>query len=187
MSNRLVLRALAKHHMKTIEQKSNFGQFSYTITAEIGDEVNAATTRLAIGGLADAGFRAAGSSVEKGLVEAKLIDKDTKRADISYGEETARKVESLAQAALDKLTTEKGYPKMTFVVTGQHEYGESNTATKEAEAVFVQLAKLVGGEAKAIEKLGVENREAAVLACKAKLQEQKKAAQAAALESLVNA
>lgn len=121
--------------MKTIEQKSNTGRFAYTITAEVGDSVNDATTTLCVGGLADAGFRAAGSAVDKALVKAGVATKDTKRSEVDYTEANRAIVAKAAQEALDKLTSDKGYPAMTFEVTGEHVFGESVSAMAMATAL----------------------------------------------------
>lgn len=171
----------------TIEQRSNTGRFAYLLTAEIGADVDAPTKVLTISGLANEGFRASGSAIDRALIAAGLATKETKRADVEYSKESAAVVQKAAQAALDKLTKEDGYPEMIFEVTGEHVYGEGqNVLTKEATTLFENIVKglrehdktLTPGAAEAavIGKLGATDRDAAILVCKGKLQAMKKAA-----------
>lgn len=173
--------------MKTIEQKSNTGRFAYVLTAEIGTDVDAKSTVLCISGLANEGFRASGSAIDRALIAAGLATKETKRADVEYSEESAAIVQKASQEALDAQTKTKGFPQMTFVVTGEHVYGEGqNVLTKEATTLFENIVKGLRekdetlpkeeAEQAIITKLGAVDRYAAILVCKAKLQAMKKAA-----------
>lgn len=126
--------------MKTITFKSNFGRFAYNVESEIGDDVNAETTNLAIRGLADTAFRGVASDVEKGLVKAGKMTKDTKRSDVEYSTESAGIVQSLAKAKLDAIAKEATLPMMVFTVTGEHVYGESGEVSRvQATELWTQV------------------------------------------------
>lgn len=122
--------------MKNIKFESNFGRFNYSITCEIGEEVNEATTELALQGLANVGFRAVASEVNKALVKAGLAEKTTARADIGYGNEAVAVITSAAQAKLDKLASDEGLPGMTFNVSGEHVFGETEVSRKRATELW---------------------------------------------------
>lgn len=119
-------------NMKTItSEKTNFGRYGYTLTVEIGDEVNDATTKLVLGeALPNLGFRAVGSEVEKALVAAKVMTKDTKRSDVPYSLETSKLIAEKAQAKLDAFCTKEGYPAILFAPTGEHVYGEGQANSR---------------------------------------------------------
>lgn len=133
--------------MKEITFNSNFGRFAYSITTTIGDDVNALTQNLCLRGLADTGFRAVASEVEKALVKAGHATKDTKRSEIEYSDEAAEIVATAAQAKLNAIRVEKDddgksvevLPEMTFRVTGEHVYGEQEASRKMATAMWESI------------------------------------------------
>lgn len=124
--------------MKEITFSSNFGRFGYSITTEVGTEVNDATAALATEGLANVGFRACGSAIRKALVgkakdvNGKDVDKKTTTADIAYSAETAELIRAAAQGKLDELAkgsdTSAALPVMVYSATGEHEYGEGGAS-----------------------------------------------------------
>lgn len=126
--------------MKQIEFKSSFGRYDYSIIAEIGEEVNEATTKLALQGLANVGFRAVGSEVEKALIKAKFTTKETKRGDIPFSEEIASLLADSAQAKLDKLAKDEGLPDMIFSVLGEHVFGDQSVGKEALKAATAYLA-----------------------------------------------
>lgn len=125
--------------MKEITFDSNFGQFNYRITAEIGDEVNEMSTNLCVRGLADTGFRGVASEVEKALTKAGFSTKDTKRSEIEYSDEAALVIQETAQSKLDEIATKANLPAMTFEVTGKHEYGDQEQSRVMATAMWSQV------------------------------------------------
>lgn len=125
--------------MKNITFKSNFGRFAYTITCEVGEEVNEATTALCLQGLANVGFRGVASGVEKALVAAKLMTKDDKRDAVAYSDEAGITVMESAQKKLDEIAKKDGLPHMSFEVTGEHVFGESEASRKMATALLNQI------------------------------------------------
>lgn len=169
------------------------GQFNYILEAVIPDTTDKGVVALVSNeGLANLGFRAMGSGVEKVLIEQGLHSKDAARKTVDYSESTAEVIRTAGQAVLDTECKKQGYPTITLTMTGQHVVADS-AATKEAEALFMMLVngvmidgKLTGGlgERGAIAKLKADSREAAVQTCKVKLQMEKKALQAAALAKL---
>ena len=84
--------------MKTITVSSNLGRFATSASAQIGDDVNDATTELCKSGLLNELFRQGGSAGEKALLEFLKLPKETKRADIPYSDEAA---EVLAKAMME--------------------------------------------------------------------------------------
>lgn len=131
--------------MKTIKFKSNFGRFAYSATTEIGDEVNDATTKLCVIGVGDCCFRAGGSGAEKALVEGKFMTKDQSRSEVAYSPEAAAVV---AQAFNAKLAGIGGVPKITLVVTGEHQYGETQVSRVMATKMYEEYATLPAGDPK---------------------------------------
>lgn len=139
--------------MKEITFKSNMGRFAYTITAEVGEDVDAKSTNLCIRGLADTGFRAVASDVEKALVKAGGTDvngapvsKDSKRSEIGYTPERATLVQTTAQAKLDEVSKKDLLPAMVFEVTGEHEYGETGASPMVRATTFVNTLIAAGQE-----------------------------------------
>lgn len=177
--------------MKTITtEKSNFGRFGYTLTTTIGDEVNDATTALVVKeALPNLGFRAIGSEVEKALVKAGVMTKDSKRSEVSYSLETSKLIATAAQAKLDAIAKKEGYPEISYSPTGEHVYGEAGEKpTKEATELWTKVQGLQGDAFEAaLKKLGLGedyDDDSGILACKAmltKAREAAKVAQAAAL------
>lgn len=139
--------------MKQIEFKSSFGRYDYSIIAEIGEEVNESTTKLALQGLANVGFRAVGSEVEKALLKAGHTTKETKRGDIPFSKEIAFLLAESAQAKLDKLAKDEGLPDMIFSVLGEHVFGDQSVGKEALKAATAYIAAGKGEVVrKAIEK-----------------------------------
>lgn len=126
--------------MKTIEFKSNYGNFDYRMTAEVGDEVNAATTVLCLQGLANICYRVAGSSVDKalGVKERKGVvfsDADGERINAAVSKKLTEML--VKDATLVPL-------KLSFAVTGEHEWGAGADApSKKAEELWTRVQGLV--------------------------------------------
>lgn len=121
--------------MKEIKFTSYVGRFAYSITAEVGEQVDAKSTALCIRGLADTGFRAMATEVEKALVkhggndvDGQPITKDTKRNAIGFSEERKLVVETAAQAKLIEVAEKDGLPDMLIEVTGEHVVGEGGAS-----------------------------------------------------------
>ncbi len=123
--------------MKTIEFKSNFGRFAYTVVAGIGDDVNVSTTNLAIRGLADTSFRGVASDVEKTLVKAGVMTKETKRSEVEYSTTTAKLISDAAQKKLDEIAKDAVLPAMVFSISGEHEYGDTGASPMARATAFV--------------------------------------------------
>jgi hypothetical protein len=75
--------------MKEVTFTSNWGRFNYAISAQVSDTLTGPELATVKQGLANCGFRAVGSGVEKALVTAKAMHKDD-----------SRKVAESAEAAL---------------------------------------------------------------------------------------
>lgn len=185
--------------MKTIEFKSNYGNFAYRMTAEVGDEVNESTTALCVEGLANICYRVAGSAVDKALG----VKKGEGRKALAYVPSLGDEVDAAVSKKLKELEGKEvalTALKLSFMVTGQHVFGEGSDApTKEATEMWTKVqaltetpAELATGMAKgakfekALAALGLAEDytdESGILACKAKLTAAKLAAkqQAAAL------
>lgn len=186
-------------NMKDITFKSNFGRFEYEITATIDPEVfrtlpfvdggstdaekatavsearmQAQFTNLAMRGLADTGFRGVSSDVEKALVDAKLMTKEQKRAEVVFAKETAVLIAEKAQTKLDEIAKKQNLPAMFFRVTGEHVFGEAgDKPTKEATDAWTKLQALPEEQFKVVLKglgLGEDyTDETAILAVKKQL------------------
>lgn len=173
--------------MKTITFESNYGNFSYRMTAEIGDEVNAATEVLCTQGLANICYRVAGSSVDKALGVKE-------RKGVEYSDNDGERINAAVSDKLTKMLLEektKGLAplKLSFAVTGQHEFGSTSDApSKEATELWVKVQAMQGEKfEKALKVLGLNEDytdESGILAAKKFLQAAKKAAQVAAAAAL---
>lgn len=182
--------------MKTIEFKSNYGNFAYRMTAEIGEDVNAGTEALCLQGLANICYRVAGSNVDKalGVKERKSVNYSGSLGD-DIDTAVSKKITEMEKkdAGLVPL-------KLSFMVTGQHVFGEGGDApTKEATEMWTRVQGLdeekfvvamralgfkvegTGGAAKLVDEY---DDAAGILACKKKLTEAKAAAKAQAASLL---
>lgn len=116
---------------------SNYGNFDYTIGAEIEDsELSPLAVELAKQGLANIAYRVAGSAVDKALA----IDPKVGRRSVEYSEEAGEKIDASVKATLAKLEAaeKNALPKgVTFTVTGKHEFGEGG------ESAMVRATNLV--------------------------------------------
>lgn len=175
-----------KIQMKKIEFKSNYGRFEYKMTAMIGDEVNAATEQLCLQGLANIGYRIAGSNVDKGL-GAKV------RKEVEWSEQTGEQINGFVATALKKLEEKEGSLlrslKLDFAVTGEYQPSSAGPSeSKEAKDMWAVIAALAPEKkANALEKLGLEagfTEEEAISAVHAKLKAAKAAAKLAAMGGL---
>lgn len=169
--------------MKTIEFKSNFGRFAYEASCEIGDEVNEATTNLALRGMADTCFRGVSSEVEKALVAAKLMTEEQKRSEVLYSQEAATLIGVKGTEKLKAICEKQKLPAISFKVVGEHVFGEaSDKPTKAATEMWTSIQSLVGDKfEKALVYLGLDedyDDESGILACKAKITAAKAEAEA---------
>lgn len=176
--------------MKKIEFKSNYGNFDYRMTAEIGEEVNAASEALCMEGLANICYRVAGSAVDKALG----VKKGEGRKAVGYSDEDGERVNAAVSKKLNEILEKQGVLKplgLSFAVLGQHEFGAANdTPTKEAVELWTQVQAMVPEEKfnGALKALGLDPEDyeddEAVLACKRHLQKVKAEAKAKALSAL---
>lgn len=166
-----------------IEFKSNYGNFAYRITAEIGSDVNPETVFLAKQGLANIAYRVCGSSVDKALGV-----KD--RKSVEYSEADAERINAAVSAKLSELEKKAkdalpGALKVSFAVVGQHEFGAAEAGTKEALEVWTKLQQEKDSEkfAAILKNLGLGEDytdETAVVAVAKALRDARKAAAEAA-------
>lgn len=172
----------------TIEFESSYGNFAYKISAEIGEDVNPQTVFLAKQGLANIAYRVCGSSVDKALGV-----KDRKSVEFSdaTGEQinaaVSKKLTELEGKAKDALPKEL---KVSFQITGQHEFGVAESGTKEATAVWTQLQgeKDEAKFALTLKKLGLGEDytdETAIVAVAKALRDARKAAAEAAKANML--
>lgn len=189
--------------MKTIEFKSNYGNFAYRMTAQIGDEVNAASEALCLEGLANICYRVAGSAVDKALG----VKKGEGRKAVLFVPNMGDEIDAAVNKKLAELEAKQTVLvelKLNFMVTGQHMFGEGGDApTKEATEMWTRVQALEEAKFnKAMVALGFEDNveidsegkptvhtfdyddEKGILACKRKLQEAKAAAKAQAASLL---
>lgn len=145
--------------MKNITFVSNYGNFATEMKAQIGEDVNPATTWLCeTQGLGNLQYRMCGSRVDKALgVKTKENRKYEKRVEVPYSAANSAIIEKAVREALDELAeSEASVAKLgiTFRITGQHEYGSTDDKpTKEATALWTAIQALP--EAKFNEKLKV--------------------------------
>lgn len=158
------------------------------MTAEVGEDVNAATTALCIQGLANICYRVAGSAVDKAL-EVK------ERKGVEYSDAVGEKINVAVSKKLGELLAAektKGLEplKLSFAVIGQHEFGAVETGTKEALEVWTKLQGEKDGEkfAATLKKLGLDDNytdETAIVAVAKALRDARKAAAEAAKAGLL--
>lgn len=139
--------------MKTIEFESNYGNFAYSMTAKIGENVNTETEWLAMQGLANISYRVAGSAVDKALGV-----KD--RRSLEYSDADGERIMAAVSKKITEMEGKEVLVKslsLDFAVTGQHEFGEKSTADggKAARA----MAELLVGNAAALAALGCPGAE----------------------------
>lgn len=173
--------------MKTIKFESNYGNFAYRMTAEVGEDLTDATAALAVQGLANICYRVAGSAVDKalGVKERKSV-----LFSAADGERISAAV-SKKLVELEGKTPILAALKMSFAVTGQHEFGTAGgDPTKEATELWTKVqAKPEAEFEKALTQLGLDadyDDEKGIAACHAFLRKVKEV-QKAALEATKNA
>lgn len=175
--------------MKTIEFKSNFARFAYRMTAEVGEDLTPATTALCIQGLANICYRTVGSNVDKKLgIKSKKNGGDGRNA-VLYSVEDGERIntavsEKLTEMEKDEKTGDEIRPlKLSFAVTGEHEFGTGSEPTKEDEAMWTKVQALPDAElAKALVALKLDedyDDESGLRACR----EMRLAAERAAKEA----
>lgn len=125
--------------MKTIEFKSNYGNFAYRMTAEVGEELTPATEVLAVQGLANICYRVAGSSVDK-VLGVKV------RKDVSFSDDDGERINAAVSKKIGEMVGKDAALtalKLSFAVTGQHVFGEGGDApTKEATEMWTRVQAL---------------------------------------------
>lgn len=166
-----------------IEFKSNYGNFDYSISAEV--EAGGSET-LMTQGLANIAYRVAGSSVDKALGVKE-------RKGVAYSVEDAGKIDAAVSKKLTELEAKDAglaSLKLSFHVTGQHEFGEggANVVTKEATELWTSVQALPGEKfATVCKNLGLGEDytdEQGILACKKFLAAEKAKAKAGALAAM---
>lgn len=134
--------------MKTIKFESNYGNFAYRLTANVGDDVNEETIWLAESqGLANICYRVAGSSVDKamGVKERKAL---------GYSEQAAEQINAAVSAKLSELEKNEKVGKfvkalkLSFAVVGQHEFGTKDDGKPTAADAAIWTAMQTAPEAK---------------------------------------
>lgn len=119
---------------------SNWGRFDYTLTAEIADGLPVNVVNIVANeGLANLGFRACGSNVEKALVDAEVMEKTDKRNSVVYSAENAKVIQDAAQTKLDELSESEDYPAVSIKVGGEHVFGETEASRKMATELFAKV------------------------------------------------
>lgn len=114
--------------MKKIEFTSNYGNFAYRMTAEIGEEVNPASEALCLQGLANICYRVAGSSVDKALGVKE-------RKSVLFSDADGERINAAVSAKLTEIvkkTPVLASLNMSFAVTGQHEFGAEDAGGTKA-------------------------------------------------------
>lgn len=178
--------------MKRIKFESNYGFFAYSLSAEVGEELTAATEELCQQGLANIAYRVAGSAVDKALgVKTKEGKKYEKRNEVLYSEEDAERINAAVSGKITEL--ENGTAgqkikelKLSFSVTGEHEFGVSkgDSHRKAAELLWAKVEALEASDMKkfddTLKTLGLDPEnytpEAGIEACRAKIAEAARAA-----------
>lgn len=171
--------------MKTIDMTSNYGNFAYRFTAEVGEELTPATVELCRQGLANIAYRVAGSAVDKalGIKERKSVE---------YSDATGEQINAAVSKKIAELEGKdamlKGL-KMSFAVTGQHVFGEGgDKPTIAATEMWTKVQALPAEKFEvALKTLGLDENytdEQGVLACKARLTAAMQAAKVAAATAL---
>jgi hypothetical protein len=116
--------------MSQIQFESNYGNFAYRFTAQIGEDVNPQTQYLAKQGLANIAYRVAGSSVDKALGVKE-------RRSVEYSDEDGERINDAVSKKLKELEgkeTMLSALKLSFAVTGKHEFGEAASPKVRATA-----------------------------------------------------
>lgn len=137
--------------MKTIEFKSNYGNFAYRFTAEVGEEVNAASTALCVQGLANIAYRVAGSAVDKALGVKE-------RKGVEFSDADGERINAAVSKKLNEMIVKDsvlGNLKLSFAVTGQHVFGGSDQGepTKADKELWTNIQSFDGVKFEAAVKL----------------------------------
>ncbi len=156
--------------MKDITFNTYWGNFNYSVTTAVEDEVSEPTKALALEGIANIAYRPAASAAMKAFFTKEQItawkkqkatsgaeDSDSLRRSVEFNPSNIETFRKGAQDKLDEIVKDKKLAPIVLRVTGQHEYGAAeNTQTKEAteiwtalqgekdEAVFVAKCKFLG-------------------------------------------
>lgn len=125
--------------MKTVTFNSNWGRFNYEITAQVSDTLTAPELATVKQGLANCGFRAVGSSVDKALVKAKAMHKDDTRKVVVYNADNVGIITTAAKAKLSEIIEKDGLLPMTYKVTGEHVFDDAATPMVRATALVDSL------------------------------------------------
>lgn len=137
--------------MKTIEFKSNYGNFAYRFTAEVGEDVNAASTALCIQGLANIAYRVAGSAVDKALGVKE-------RKGVEFSDADGERINAAVSKKLNEMIVKDGVLSqlhLSFAVTGQHVFGEGagGEPTKADKELWTSIQQMPGEKFEAAVKL----------------------------------
>ena len=125
--------------MKEVTFTSNWGRFNYAISAQVSDTLTGPELATVKQGLANCGFRAVGSGVEKALVTAKAMHKDDSRKVVVYNEKNVGIITTEARATLNKIIAKDGLLPMTYKVTGEHIFDEQATPMVRATTLIDSL------------------------------------------------
>lgn len=175
--------------MKTITFESNYGNFAYRITAEVGENLTEATEWLALQGIANIAYRVAGSAVDKAM-GVKV------RKELLFTPEAGEQISAAVSKKLTELEAKDEKLKALkcgFAVTGQHEFGATGEVSKEVQELWGKVQALYGEAfAKALTNLRTfgfpegedYEDEDGLAACKALLRKVKEDAKKAAQEAV---
>lgn len=178
-------------HMKTLEFRSNWANFDYLMTAEVGEDLTPATEMLCQQGMGNISYRVAGSAVDKAL-GVKTGKGEPGRKGVEYSEADGERINAAVSAKITELENGKDGVmfkalKLRFQVTGQHEYGGTDApASKEAEKIWTGIQAVADPEKfkAALGRLGLDpedyDDDRALAAIHTKLKAAKAAALAAA-------
>lgn len=132
--------------MKTITFESNYAAFAYRLTAEVGEEVNEASTALCLEGLANISYRVAGSAVDKALGVKSKKNGGMGREGVSYDQALGETINAAVSAKIVELENAEGSRlkalNLSFAVTGEYVTQSDGTASKEATELWVKVQAL---------------------------------------------
>lgn len=184
--------------MKTIKFESNYAAFSYRLTAEVGEDLTAATEALALEGLANISYRVAGSAVDKALGVKSKKNGGMGREGVSFDPKHIPTIENAVSTKITELENAEGSLlkplRLSFAVMGEYVPKTDGTASKEATELWTKVQGLDADKFKgALAKLGFSEEqisteawddESGIAACVKHIQAEKAAAKLRAAAGL---
>lgn len=131
--------------METITFTSNYAAFTYRMTAEVGENLTAATKALCLQGVANICYRTVGSNVDKALGVKSKKNGGMGREGLVYDAALGDTIDKAVSTKIVELENEDGSTlkalKLSFAVTGEYVKGET-ASSKEAESLWTQVQAL---------------------------------------------